>query len=108
MTTTAEKLVVGLLATVAGEIIVLSMVLPGWALVPPRLNTLTAILAPLGHLGIRAGFPDWANLLMTAGTLLLLAVYWTWSWIRHRAAGALPIGAIVYGSAVAVAFLTSR
>jgi hypothetical protein len=105
MTKASEKLVVGLLATIASEMIVLGMVAPGWALVPPRLNTVTAVLAPLGHLGFRAGLDDWMNLVLTAGTWLLLGAYWTWSWIRNRAGTALLVGGSVYGLAIALAFL---
>lgn len=105
MTKASEKLVVGLLTTIASEMIVLGMVAPGWALVPPRLDMVTAVLAPLGHLGFRAGLDDWMNLVLTAGTWLLLGVYSTWSWICHRAGTALLVGGSVYGLAIAFAVL---
>jgi hypothetical protein len=78
----AEKIVASSLATLALGFMALWLVVPGWALHPPRLGISSAVLVPLGHLGMRYRIDDSLTLLLAVGPILALGAYLSWAWIR--------------------------
>jgi hypothetical protein len=102
----AEKIVASGLATVSVTFMALWVVLPGWALQPPRLGLSSAFLAPLGHLGFRGGLPEPIVLGLTVGPFLALGSYLGRSWVRGTLCRALAVSALVYALAVLAALGT--
>jgi hypothetical protein len=98
-----EKVIASVSATLALGFMALWTVLRGWALYPPRLGIASAVLAPLGHIGIKTGIGESITMLLAAGPILALGGYLCWSWIRGRLLYSLAISALLYGLAVAAA-----
>jgi hypothetical protein len=91
----AEKIIASVLATLALGFMALWLVVPGWALHPPRLDVSSAVLVPLGHIGMRCRFGDSTTLLLALGPILAFGGYLGWAWIRGQLKYALSIAAIV-------------
>jgi hypothetical protein len=98
-----ERIIASVLATLALGFMALWLVLPGWAIHPPKLGISSAVLVPLGHLGMRCRFGDSLTLLLAVGPILVLGAYLGWAWIRGRLKHALVISALVYGLAAGAA-----
>ncbi len=98
-----EKIVASSLATVALGFMALWLVIPGWALHPPRLGISSAVLVPLGHLGMRNRIDDSITLLLAIGPILAVGAYLSWAWIRGRLKYAVGISTVVYALVIGAA-----
>jgi hypothetical protein len=100
-----DKIVASFLITLSAAFMALWTVFRDWAVYPPRLGLRSAVLVPLGHIGMRAGLPDTLVLVLACFPFVALGVYLSHGWIRGNLRRAALISAPLYGLAVAAAFL---
>ncbi len=105
MSAHADKIIASLLATLTAAFFAIWAIGPGLAVYPPRLTVQSAFLAPLAHVGVRAGVPPSVILILTCAPVFALGFYIGVSWIRRSLAHALLFSVSLYLLAVAAAFL---
>lgn len=100
-----DKIIASLLATLTAAFLAFWAIAPGLAVYPPRLTLQSALLAPLAHVGVKAGLPPWVLVVLTCAPVLGLGLYIGVSWVRQHLANALRFSGSFYLVSVAAAFL---
>jgi len=106
MSAHADKIIASLLSTLTAAFLAFWAIGPGLASYPPRLTVQSALLAPLAHVGVRAGLPPTVILILTFAPVFGLGFYVGMSWIRRSLAHAFAVSAGLYLLTIAAAFVT--
>lgn len=100
-----DKIIASLLATLTAAFMALWAISPGLSVYPPRLTVQSALLAPFGHVAVRAGLPAWPVFLLTCMPVFALGAYIGLSWIRESLGHAWRFSVSLYLLAVAAALV---
>jgi hypothetical protein len=91
------KIVASFLLTLTAAFMALWTVLRDWAVHPPRLGVRSAVLLPLGHVGMRAGLPDTLVLVLACFPFVAFGIYLSHGWIHGHLRRAALISMLLYG-----------